>query len=134
VEGFELVAADLADNYSTLVLTFSNPVGPLAGVAPTDFRLSLALTERWINETYDGTYEYQLSDYYEPNRFQGYNDGTRSKWWRSLSRSGPPPRWIRRRDYSRPKVGREFLFQLVEQALPGLGERGIDGFGGREAA
>lgn len=70
VEGFELIAAEFADDYSTLVLTFSDPVAPVDGVAPTDFRISMGQTFQYMDEGMT----IEQSAYYEPNTRVGYYD------------------------------------------------------------
>jgi hypothetical protein len=67
VEGFQLIEAEFADDFSTLVLTFSDPVASVDGVAPTDFRISMGQT---FHYTYDGQY-YAQSAYYDPNTWIG---------------------------------------------------------------
>jgi hypothetical protein len=67
---FELLEAAFADDFATLVLTFSAAVAPVEGVAPSDFRISAAITMAY---EYDGmTYDY--SYYCDPNVLvQPYN-------------------------------------------------------------
>ncbi|MFV8754093.1 hypothetical protein ACNOYE_26405 [Nannocystaceae bacterium ST9] len=63
---FQLIEATFADDFATLVLTFSDVVGPVDMVEPTDFRISMA----W---TYSVMYKelYELSYYIDPNLYIG---------------------------------------------------------------
>ena len=67
---FQLIAAALADADTTLILTFSDAVGPVEGVDPSDFRISMALTTRYDDNR--GTIS-DYSTYADPNVFFTYD-------------------------------------------------------------
>lgn len=71
--GIQLISAQLgpagAEEFSTLILTFSDPVAPLDGVEPTDFRISFGLSFSYS----DAGETVEQSAYYEPaSRFGSY--------------------------------------------------------------
>jgi hypothetical protein len=72
VEGFQLIDAEFgpqgADEFTTLILTFSDPVAPVDGVVPTDFRISMGVSMSYM----DGEQLVEQSAYYEPATWVGY--------------------------------------------------------------
>lgn len=72
VEGFQLIDAEFgpvaADAFSILTLTFSDPVAPIDGVAPTDFRISAGVSFSYT----DNGELVEQSAYYEPASWSGY--------------------------------------------------------------
>jgi hypothetical protein len=69
VEGFQLIEAEFgpasADEFSVLILTFSDPVAPVDGIAPSDFRISAGISTVSSDEG-------EQSAYYEPATWIGY--------------------------------------------------------------
>lgn len=56
-----------------LLLRFSEPMAPVDGVDPADFRVSLASTMRFVDSSYYGPYVYESSRYADPNLYLGYS-------------------------------------------------------------
>jgi hypothetical protein len=84
---FELVEAAFADEFGTLVLTFSDPVAPVDGVDPADFRVSMAMT---MSYEYMGM-QYDISYYADPNV---YVDGDAMPIAMTAIAQGPNPNQI----------------------------------------
>lgn len=92
-DGFELISAAFADDYSTLILTFSTEVGPVAGVDPNDFRISMAQAVRYVYA--DGSVHVDAY-YWEPNVYgdENYYDGPAEPVGMTAIAAGPMPNQI----------------------------------------
>lgn len=67
---FEIVAAELEGD-TALLLTFTHPLGPVAGVEPSDFRISWVFSTHYVN--YYGSGYYDGTQYFDPNSFEYSN-------------------------------------------------------------
>jgi hypothetical protein len=55
-----------------LLLRFSEPMAPVDGVDPADFRVSMAMTWRYHGYGYGYNYVFESSSYWDPNVYFGY--------------------------------------------------------------